>query len=306
LISDHGANLGRAQPGRFSGPASSALSESPSGRLRTVFCTRGGLFGALVLHRLRSCERIEICGIVRSTRQFHPSYGFLRGALEYIRRSGLLYSLYLFCATTFADLVCALSPIGCVPLGRRSRRIPLFATSNINDPAGLQFLRECQPDLLISAFFDQRFQEPALGIPALACLNVHPSLLPSFKGVDPVLQANVQRARPLGVTVHYMTPALDAGNILVQQAVRTPDQASVFEGTALLYREGAELLASSFDRVQRGDTGCPQGAEGSYQSWPTRAELRELRKVGGALIRWSDFRVLWRRTDATATVSSRT
>jgi methionyl-tRNA formyltransferase len=72
-------------------------------RLRTVFCTCGGLFGALVLRRLRASDRLEICGIIRSVRVLDPRFGFLRGALAQIRRSGVAYALYLWCTTTLTD-----------------------------------------------------------------------------------------------------------------------------------------------------------------------------------------------------------
>jgi methionyl-tRNA formyltransferase len=257
-------------------------------RLRTVFCTRGGLFGALVLSRLRKCDRIEICAIVRSSRTFHPVFGFLRGALAYIRRSGFAYSLYLFCTTTLADLLCAFAPIGCVPLRTRRKGIPVHTTRDINDADGLSFLRGCAPDLIVSAFFDQRLQEAVLSVPARGCINIHPSLLPSFRGVDPVLQARLHRLAPLGVTVHYMTPALDTGNILVQGTMTVPERASIFETTALLYCEGAGLLVSQIDGVESGVTGTPQRAGSSYQSWPTRDDIRGLRALGSVLIRLTD------------------
>ena len=257
--------------------------------LRTVYCTRGGLFGALVLERLRACDRIEICAIVRSSRIFHPSFGFLRGALALIRRSGIAYALYLFCATTLADALCGLARIGRVPLRTRPRGIPVHTTRNINDRDGLRFLQGCAPDLLVSAFFDQRLHEAALAAPARGCLNIHPSLLPSFKGVDPMLQARLQHVAVIGVTVHYMTPVLDAGKVLAQRPIAVPRGASIFESTALLYREGAQLLVAEMDRVERGETGASQDTPGSYQSWPSRTEIRALRALGSVLIRFSDF-----------------
>lgn len=258
-------------------------------RLRTVYCTRGGLFGALVLERLVACDRIEICGIVRSSRTFHPSLGFLRGGLALIRRSGVAYALYLFCATSLADALCALARIGRVPLRTRSRGIPVHTTRDINDSDGLRFLLGCKPDLLISAFFDQRLREAALAVPMRGCLNIHPSLLPTLKGVDPVLQARLQKVAPIGVTVHYMTPVLDAGELLARRPVAVPRYASIFEATALLYREGAALLVAEIDRLERRQTGVSQGPGGSYQSWPTRTEVSALRALGSKLIRISDF-----------------
>jgi len=259
-------------------------------RLRVVFCTRGGFFGALVLNRLLACEQIEVCGIVRSSRMFNPRFGFLRGALAYIRRSGLAYSLYLLCATDLADVLCGFGTIGRVPIRSRSGEIPVHTTRDINDPETLRFLSGCAPGLIVSAFFDQRLQEAALAIPSLGCVNIHPSLLPAFKGVDPVLQARVQRADSIGVTVHKMVPALDAGDILAQRSLIPAVRASVFETTASLFREGAELLVGQIAQLARAESGTPQPSDGSYQSWPTRADLRALRSLGGSLIRFADFR----------------
>jgi methionyl-tRNA formyltransferase len=257
-------------------------------RLRTVFCTCGGLYGALVLRRLRACAQLEICGIVRSSRVLDPRFGFLQGAIAQIRRSGLRYAVYLWCATTLADALCALSGLGnrTQPGDTAVRRL---TTRDLNDPEGRAFLAECAPDLLISSFFNQRFRGETLIIPTLACLNIHPSLLPDSKGVDPVFQALLYGGPPLGVTVHFMNTEFDAGRILTQQEVVPRRGASVFELTALLYRDGAELLASTIDRVLAGDTGAAQSGPGSYQSWPTAAETAALRRQGGALLRFMDL-----------------
>jgi methionyl-tRNA formyltransferase len=165
----------------------------------------------------------------------------------------------------------------------------VHTTRDINDPAALQFLRNCTPDLLISAFFDQRLREAALAVPGRASINIHPSLLPDFKGVDPVLQARLQGAG-FGVTVHYMTPALDEGAILDQRSVATSQEASIFEISASLFQSGAELLISQIERVARGIGGSPHSSGGSYQSWPSREEVRALRARGGTLMRLSDFK----------------
>jgi methionyl-tRNA formyltransferase len=246
------------------------------------------MFGALVLNRLRTCEEIEVCAIVRSSRNFHPRFGFLRGALAYLGRSGITYALYLLCATTIADLLCRFGTFGYVPSRSRPGGTPVHTTADINDPTSLRFLNDSAPDLLVSAFFDQRLQEAALAVPAYACVNIHPSLLPSFKGVDPVLQARLHRA-DIGVTVHYMTPVLDAGEILAQRVLVDCKRASVFETTAALFREGAEALVAQIGRLKRRERGVSQASGGSYQSWPTRAEVRALRAGRGALIRFADL-----------------
>jgi len=256
--------------------------------MRTVFCTCGGLYGALVLKRLRACAHLEICGIVRSSRVLDPRFGFLQGAIAQIRRSGLRYALYLWCTTTLADALCALSGMGrpTRPGDAAARRLTI---RDVNDRQGRAFLAECAPDLLITSFFNQLLRPETLAVPTLACLNIHPSLLPDAKGVDPVFQTLLHGGPPLGVTVHFMNPEFDAGRILAQQSIKPHRGASVFESTALLYRTGAELLASAIDRVAAGETGAAQSGPGTYQSWPTAAETTALRRQGGALLRFMDF-----------------
>jgi len=257
-------------------------------RLRTVFCTCGGLHGALVLRRLRACEGLEICAVIRSSRVIDPRFGFLRGAMGQIRSSGIWYALYLWCATRLADWLCRVSGIGAVPT-RSAAGLPVYTTRNVNDAEGLKFLAACAPDLLVSAFFNQRVHAPALALPKHGCLNIHPALLPDAKGVDPVFQSLLHGVPPLGVTVHFMTPEFDAGRIVAQRSIEARARSSVFAITAVLFREGAELLASAIESVAGGATGSPQSGAGSYQSWPTRREVGLLHARGGALLHFADL-----------------
>jgi methionyl-tRNA formyltransferase len=257
-------------------------------RLRTVFCTSGGLYGALVLNRLRACKQLEICGIIRSSRVLDPRFGFVRGAITQIRLSGLRYAMYLWCATTLADALNALrgTTVAALPDDTPARHL---TTRDLNDPQGRAFLIERAPHLLISAFFNQRLRPEALAVPTRGCLNIHPSLLPDSKGVDPVFQSLLHGAPALGVTVHFMNAEFDAGRILAQQSVAARPGASVFEATALLFRVGADLLAAGIDRVTAGHAGVPQSGAGNYQSWPSAAETAVLRRQGGALVRGLDL-----------------
>lgn len=258
-------------------------------RLRTVVCTCGGLYGALVLRRLRACDRLEICAVVRSTRVFHPGFGFLRGAVAQLRCSGVAYALYLWCTTTLADWLCAIGGVGAVPRRSTAPGVRVLTTRNLNDVEGLRFLSSCTPDLLVSAFFNQRVHAAVLGLPPYGCLNIHPSLLPDAKGVDPVFQAMLRDAPQLGVTVHFMSAGLDEGPTVAQQSIERRPGSSVFATTSLLYREGAELLASAIESIIRGTAGTAQHGAGSYQSWPTRHEILELRARGGSLLNMADL-----------------
>lgn len=241
--------------------------------MRAVLCTSGGLPGTAVLEALRSSPGVELAGLVISTRILSARYGFLRGAWEQYRLSGLRYTVYLGCST-----------LRSVP----ARGLPRFATRNVNEPACRAFIARLAPELLVSAFFNQRI---GAAVGALApALNIHPSLLPALKGVDPVFYARL-RGAPLGVTLHRLAPQLDSGEILAQQPAAEAAGESVLATTTRLYALGARLLIDSLGKIRSRAPGAAQAGAGSYDSWPGRAEVAALRRKGIRLAAWRDLLV---------------
>ena len=263
-------------------------------RLRVVLCTCDGAFGTLVLERLLVCARLRVTGVVRSTRVLSPRFGFWRGALGQIRRSGLTYAAYLLAATKIADTLCRLEQRPCVARLAAARAIPTLQTRDVNDVVGHAFVARRNPQLLVSAFFNQRFSPALLSLPSLGCVNIHPSLLPQFRGTDPVFQAQLRQA-PIGVTLHLMSSSLDEGNVLAQDPVAVPSDASTFAATAELFRRGVELLLARLEAIERGDPGTAQRGTASYHSWPTRAQVRQFHARGGVLLRLADLAQCLRR-----------
>jgi methionyl-tRNA formyltransferase len=252
-------------------------------RLRVLLCTSGGCNGAVVLERLLACERIELAGLLVSTRILGPRQGFLSGVAGYLRRSGFAYTAYLACSTTVADLL-----IGSVASRARKREIPLLATPRINDPEGMAFVAKIAPDLLVSAYFNQVIDADVAGLPRLGAVNIHPGLLPGFKGVDPVFFAMLRGALTLGVTIHRTSPELDSGDILAQATLQPEAGESVLHANARLYDRGAALLTGLLDELEARVPGKAQDSAGTYDSWPSRADVAALRNRAVRLVRASD------------------
>lgn len=83
-------------------------------------------------------------------------------------------------------------------------------------------------------------------------INIHPSLLPAYKGLDTHKRAILDRQAEAGCTVHHVTPAVDSGEIIVQKTVPvldedTPDTlaARVLEQEHLAYPEAIQALAKT-------------------------------------------------------------
>jgi len=258
----------------------------PNSPIRVLLCTSGGLAGARVMDRLAAAPAVELVGVVHSTRLLRAGQGALAAAGEFLRRCGFAYAGYLWCSTALSGAL-ARAPAGVRAQARR-RGIPLLGTPDINSAGALGFVRRCAPALLVSAFFNQRIGGAALAIPAHGGVNIHPSLLPEFRGVDPVFRALLEGRRALGVSVHRLSEELDAGNVLAaaEQAV---DGASVFRATAGLYDRGARLLLEALPRIAAGEAGAPQREGGGYDSWPGPREVAELRRRGHSLVRLRDL-----------------
>jgi phosphoribosylglycinamide formyltransferase-1 len=78
----------------------------------------------------------------------------------------------------------------------------------------------CRPDLIVLAGFMRVIKPPFLAAFSGRIINLHPSLLPSFPGLDGIGQAFRRGVKITGCTVHYVTPEVDGGPIIDQAAVR--------------------------------------------------------------------------------------
>lgn len=99
------------------------------------------------------------------------------------------------------------------------RQIPWFSGVKVGSDEGIDLLRQFAPDLILVATFKQILTKNVLDVPALGVVNLHPSLLPRFRGPCPTNAALLHDTPVTGVTAHYITPGLDDGDILLQQSV---------------------------------------------------------------------------------------
>lgn len=258
----------------------------PTSPIRVLLCTSGGLAGARVMARLAEAPAVELAGVILSSRLLRPGQGLLAAASGFLGRCGAAYTAYLWCSTALSGAL-ARDPAG-VAVQARRRGVPLLRTDDVNGRAALDFARRSAPGLLVSAFFNQRIGAALLAVPAHGGVNIHPSLLPEFRGVDPVFRSLLEGRRALGVSVHRLAEELDRGNVLAA-AAHAADGASVFRATAALYGRGARLLVAALPRIVAGEAGAPQPAGGGYDSWPAPREVAELRRRGHSLVRLRDI-----------------
>jgi UDP-4-amino-4-deoxy-L-arabinose formyltransferase / UDP-glucuronic acid dehydrogenase (UDP-4-keto-hexauronic acid decarboxylating) len=101
--------------------------------------------------------------------------------------------------------------------------IPVFAPEDINNPMWVTKIRDIKPDILFSFYYRYMIKSEILGIPPAGCLNLHGSLLPKYRGRCPVNWVLIKGEKETGVTLHYMTPKPDNGDIVSQKKVIIAD-----------------------------------------------------------------------------------
>jgi methionyl-tRNA formyltransferase len=101
--------------------------------------------------------------------------------------------------------------------GTRPPGAPIFQPPKIRDQRNIEDIRALKPDVIVVMAYGQILPADLLEVPALACLNLHASLLPRWRGAAPIQAAIAAGDRKTGVTVMYMDEGLDTGDILLQR-----------------------------------------------------------------------------------------
>lgn len=150
------------------------------------------------------------------------------------------------------------------------RDIPAFAVGRPPDGATLAALAGLRADAACVACFPRRIPAPLLELPALGFLNLHPSLLPAYRGPAPLFWAFRDGERAIGVTVHFMDEQFDTGDIALQAPLELPDGISGAEADRACASLGGRLLVEALRGLQRGTLARRRQPDGgSYYSWPT-------------------------------------
>ena len=96
---------------------------------------------------------------------------------------------------------------------------PILQPARIKQPETIAEIRALQPKAIVVIAYGQILPPEALEIPSLACLNLHASLLPRWRGAAPIQAAIAAGDRETGITVIYMDEGLDTGDILLQRKI---------------------------------------------------------------------------------------
>ncbi|GAV75824.1 Formyl_trans_N domain-containing protein/Formyl_trans_C domain-containing protein [Cephalotus follicularis] len=134
------------------------------------------------------------------------------------------------------------SPVAEYALDRGFPSDLIFTPERAGEGMFLSSLRALQPELCITAAYGNILPSKFLKIPPSGTVNIHPSLLPLYRGAAPVQRALQDGAKETGVSLAFTVRALDAGPVIACERMEVDDQIKAPDLLALLFSEGSELL----------------------------------------------------------------
>lgn len=135
-----------------------------------------------------------------------------------------------------------------VKIAAQTLGVPILQPSTLRDPAIVAQVTALQPEVGVVAAYGEILRKAILSIPPRGYLNIHPSLLPLYRGPMPVAAAILAGDTETGVTIMKLTPGMDSGPILAQAVVPLPADARTGPLTAQLFELGARLLLEVLPR----------------------------------------------------------
>ncbi len=173
-----------------------------------------------------------------------------------------------------------------------SAGLTVMQPESFKDPKEVELLAELKPDIIVVAAYGQILPDPVLKIPPYKCINIHPSLLPKYRGPSPVAAAILNGDTQTGVTIMLIESKVDSGLVIAQVTTNIKDNDTTGSLTGRLAEIGAALLVDTLPAWISG--GIRPIAQDESQASYTRME----RKEDGELDwNWTALR-LWRKVRA--------
>ncbi len=138
----------------------------------------------------------------------------------------------------------------------------IYQPSNVNDPEFIDLLRKISPDLIAIVAFGQILSKEILRLPEYGCINLHPSLLPKYRGAAPIPWAIFTGEEKTGVTTFYLSEKVDSGDIILQREEKIREDDTTATLSKRLAKIGSELLMETIDKIEKKEAArIPQDKE---------------------------------------------
>lgn len=143
--------------------------------------------------------------------------------------------------------------------------IPLLRAKIINSEEVCDAVKQVAPDLCVISHFEKLIKKPLLEIPPMGFINLHPSLLPNYRGMAPQHWPIINGEKEAGISVHYVEEKADTGNIIVQRRFQLYPDMYVSDLQKVWLENYKSIMVEAIDNILKGNpTREQRHLEGSY------------------------------------------
>jgi methionyl-tRNA formyltransferase len=165
-----------------------------------------------------------------------------------------------------------MKPSGFIDFGPlvEERGTQLIRTSNVNTEDNIVLIRDISPDLVIVGGWQRLICEEIINIPRLGAVGFHSSMLPYYRGRAPVNWAIIMGERETGISMFYLTPDTDDGDIIGQKSfpiLFNDDCRTVYEKAAWA---GADLIRTYLPKIKDGTVQRIHNEARNFPTYPKR------------------------------------
>lgn len=130
-----------------------------------------------------------------------------------------------------------------------ANHITVMESNRIKDEKAIRTIQDFDPDLIVVVSFGQIVPSELLSYPKYGCINLHPSLLPKYRGPAPIQRALMAGETTTGVTTMFLDEGLDTGDIILQKEIAIPENYDYGDLEQTLARYGASLLVDTINAI---------------------------------------------------------
>lgn len=124
---------------------------------------------------------------------------------------------------------------------------------DINNIQLIEYFKLLCPELILTVHFERLLKSELIRIPAKGCINIHPSLLPYYKGLAPQHWPIINGDLETGITVHFIDEGMDTGEIILQKRISISPEESVSHLQLKMLELYGPLVSEAIEKINLDD-----------------------------------------------------
>jgi len=144
--------------------------------------------------------------------------------------------------------------------------LPIFQTKNINEPCFREILSSLNADIGVLIAFGSILKREIIYLPKMGVINLHPSLLPKYRGSAPIPWAIIKGEKETGNSIIKIDEGVDSGPIILQERIEIKPEDTARSLSERMAEEGASLLLKAFSlfKEKRAELRTQNDAEATF------------------------------------------